>query len=61
MYVMTRQAFLLRDLHALGDPALEFLDGFAADGKLDEMKRHDFEVSGQRRLLKASIIRRPGS
>jgi hypothetical protein len=24
-------------LHPLGDPALEFLDGFAADGKLDEM------------------------
>jgi hypothetical protein len=42
MYVMTRQAFLLRGLQALGDPALEFLDGFAADGKLDEMKRHGF-------------------
>jgi hypothetical protein len=25
------------------------------------MKRHGFEVNGQRRLLKASIIRRPGS
>jgi hypothetical protein len=39
---VTRQAFLLRGLHALGDPALEFLDGFAANGKLDEMKRHGF-------------------
>jgi hypothetical protein len=42
MNMMTRQAFLLRGLHALGDPALEFLDGFAANGKLDEMKRHGF-------------------
>jgi hypothetical protein len=42
----TRQALLLGGLHALGDPALEFLDGFAADGELDEMKRHGFP-SGQ--------------
>ena len=40
MNMMTRQAFLLRGLHALGDPALEFLDGFAANGELDKMKRH---------------------
>jgi hypothetical protein len=40
MNMMTRQALFLRDFHALGDPALEILDGFAADGKLDEMKRH---------------------
>jgi hypothetical protein len=42
MNVMTRQTPLLRGQHALGDPAFEFLDGFAADGELDEMKRHDF-------------------
>ena len=42
--VMGRQALFLGGLHALGDPALEFLDGLAADGKLDEMKRHDGEV-----------------
>jgi hypothetical protein len=32
-------------LHALADPALELFDGFAADGKLDEMKRHGFKLA----------------
>jgi hypothetical protein len=37
---MQRQAFSLCGLHPLGDPALEFLYGIAANGKFDEMKRH---------------------
>jgi len=39
MYVMTRQAFFASRLACAGHPALGSLDGFAADGKLDEMKR----------------------
>jgi hypothetical protein len=42
--MMARQAFFLGGLHALGDPAFEFLDGLAADRKLDEMKGHGGEV-----------------
>jgi hypothetical protein len=53
---MAGQTFLLSGPHALRDPALEFLDGIAADGELDEMKGHGCEVSDQRRLLKASIV-----
>jgi len=44
--MMTRQAPLPRGSHAFGDPARQFLDGFAADGKLDEMKRHGFGAVG---------------
>ena len=43
--VMARQAFFLGRLHAFGDPAFEFLHGVAADGKLDEMKRHDLRLA----------------
>ena len=39
--VAKRQTLFLGGCHAFGNPALEFLDRLAADGKLDEMKRHD--------------------
>jgi hypothetical protein len=38
--MMTRQTFLLCGSHAFRNPAFEFFDGIAADGKLDEMKWH---------------------
>src|ERR1700745_2944623 len=34
------QALGFGRLHALGDPSLEFFDGFTANGELDQMKRH---------------------
>lgn len=43
--MMTRQALLPGGSHPFGDPARQFLDGLAAYGKLDEMKRHGFFVS----------------
>jgi hypothetical protein len=52
-----RKAFFLGRLHTLGDPAFEFLDGLAADGELDEMKRHALDVSAQDRFLKGSLVR----
>src|SRR6185437_3040331 len=45
MDVMARQTLALGGSHAFGDPALEFLEGLATDGKLDEMKRHSSCVS----------------
>src|SRR5258708_8311945 len=38
---MEGEGFFLRGLHPLGEPTLEFLDRVAANGKLDEMKRHE--------------------
>jgi hypothetical protein len=35
-----RQSLLFGRRHPFGNPLLEFPDGIAADGKLDEMKRH---------------------
>jgi hypothetical protein len=40
--VMTRQPLFLCGAHPLGNPAFQFLDGLASDGKLDNMKRHFF-------------------
>ena len=35
--VVLRQAFFLGGSHPLGDPLLQFFDGIAADGELDQM------------------------
>jgi hypothetical protein len=58
MNMMKRQTFFLGRLHALGDPAFEFLDRLAADGKLDEMKRHEKTLTTSNGFWKGSIVRR---
>src|SRR5216683_1941681 len=40
VHMTLRKALFPGRAHALGDPSLEFLDGLAANGKLDQMKRH---------------------
>ncbi|MGH6753361.1 MAG: hypothetical protein ACREDP_14445, partial [Bradyrhizobium sp.] len=42
-----RQAFFLGGCHPFGNPALEFFDGLATNGELDEMKRHDAGLAGR--------------
>src|SRR5947207_1400691 len=52
MDVMARQAVLLGLQGTFGHPALELFNGLAADGELDEMKRHD-SGAGWRQALAA--------
>ena len=54
--MVKRQALFPGRRHALGDPALEFLDGLATDAELDEMKWHAATFSARRRILEASLV-----
>ena len=55
--VAERKPLLFCGCHAFGNPAFEFLDRLAADGKLDEVKRHDHaDVAGRARFEKFEKI-----
>src|SRR6185295_15087696 len=58
--MVTRQAFLLRRLHAFGDPALELLHGVAADGKFDQMERHESRLAFGGGVWRISRRSQPG-
>src|SRR6185312_3034185 len=45
VYMALRKTFLLRGLHPFSNPLLEFLDGIAANGKLENVKRHGFSLA----------------
>src|SRR6516164_986245 len=46
--VTLRKTLFLCGLHALGDPALQLFDGIAANGELDQVKRHEVPSAGVR-------------
>jgi hypothetical protein len=53
---MAGQAVLLGLQGTLGHPALELFDGLAANGELDEMKRHGSVAGWRRQALTLTLL-----